>query len=63
MFIYRMIILAAAPGEILPKYPEPMHVFSKRCCSLSVVVDNKKVFPFYHLTNIYVHNILYNTLL
>ncbi|XP_011350631.1 DNA (cytosine-5)-methyltransferase 1 isoform X1 [Ooceraea biroi] len=40
----RMIILAAAPGEILPKYPEPMHVFNRRCCSLSVVVDNKKYF-------------------
>ncbi|RLU14961.1 hypothetical protein DMN91_012848, partial [Ooceraea biroi] len=39
----RMIILAAAPGEILPKYPEPMHVFNRRCCSLSVVVDNKKM--------------------
>ncbi|XP_076247833.1 DNA methyltransferase 1a isoform X2 [Calliopsis andreniformis] len=38
----RMIILAAAPGQILPKYPEPMHVFSKRACQLSVLVDNKK---------------------
>lgn len=39
-----MILIAAAPGEILPKYPEPTHVFSKRCCSLTVMIDNKKVF-------------------
>ncbi|KYQ51853.1 DNA (cytosine-5)-methyltransferase PliMCI [Trachymyrmex zeteki] len=38
----RMILLAAAPGEILPKYPIPTHVFSKRCCSLSVIVDSKR---------------------
>lgn len=38
-----MIILAAAPGQMLPKYPEPTHVFSKRACQLSVLVDNKKV--------------------
>ncbi|XP_014605619.1 PREDICTED: DNA (cytosine-5)-methyltransferase PliMCI-like [Polistes canadensis] len=38
----RLIILAAAPGEMLPKYPEPTHVFSKRACRLSVLVDNKK---------------------
>ncbi|KAL0106555.1 hypothetical protein PUN28_016331 [Cardiocondyla obscurior] len=38
----RMILLAAAPGEILPKYPEPTHVFSKRCCSSSVMIDNKQ---------------------
>lgn len=39
----RMIILAAAPEEILPKYPEPMHVFNNRGW-LHVVVDNKKYF-------------------
>ncbi|XP_012137658.2 DNA methyltransferase 1a isoform X2 [Megachile rotundata] len=38
----RMVILAAAPGQTLPKYPEPTHVFSKRACQLSVLVDNKK---------------------
>ncbi|CAK9821528.1 DNA (cytosine-5)-methyltransferase PliMCI [Anthophora retusa] len=38
----RMIILAAAPGQKLPKYPEPTHAFSKRACQLSVLVDNKK---------------------
>lgn len=41
--IYRMILLAAAPGEILPNYPEPTNVFniSKYSCTF---VDNKKVF-------------------
>uniref|UniRef100_A0A672JJ28 DNA (cytosine-5)-methyltransferase n=1 Tax=Salarias fasciatus TaxID=181472 RepID=A0A672JJ28_SALFA len=38
----RAIILAAAPGEKLPHYPEPLHVFAPRACSLSVVVDERK---------------------
>lgn len=38
----RAIILAAAPGEKLPLYPEPLHVFAPRACSLNVVVDDKK---------------------
>lgn len=38
----RAIILAAAPGEALPRFPEPLHVFAPRACSLSVVVDEKK---------------------
>ncbi|XP_024944997.1 DNA (cytosine-5)-methyltransferase PliMCI isoform X2 [Cephus cinctus] len=38
----RLFILAAAPGETLPQYPEPTHVFSKHACQLSVVVDDKK---------------------
>ncbi|KAG8181044.1 hypothetical protein JTE90_024790 [Oedothorax gibbosus] len=38
----RAIILAAAPGEILPRYPEPSHVFSPRACSLTVGIDDKK---------------------
>ncbi|XP_014661569.1 PREDICTED: DNA (cytosine-5)-methyltransferase 1-like [Priapulus caudatus] len=38
----RAIILAAAPGEKLPFYPEPLHVFSPRACQLSVMVDDKK---------------------
>lgn len=38
----RAIILAAAPGEELPRYPEPLHVFAPRACSLSVAVDEKK---------------------
>ncbi|GFS20392.1 DNA (cytosine-5)-methyltransferase [Elysia marginata] len=39
----RAIILAAAPGEKLPFYPEPMHAFAPRAMQLSVVVDDKKV--------------------
>lgn len=38
----RAIILAAAPGEQLPLFPEPLHVFAPRACQLSVVVDDKK---------------------
>uniref|UniRef100_A0A8C7XGV9 DNA (cytosine-5)-methyltransferase n=1 Tax=Oryzias sinensis TaxID=183150 RepID=A0A8C7XGV9_9TELE len=38
----RAIILAAAPGEKLPRYPEPLHVFAPRACALSVVVDEKR---------------------
>lgn len=38
-----MILLAAAPGEILPRYPNPLYVFSKSACNLNVVIDNKKV--------------------
>uniref|UniRef100_A0A8B9R729 DNA (cytosine-5)-methyltransferase n=1 Tax=Astyanax mexicanus TaxID=7994 RepID=A0A8B9R729_ASTMX len=38
----RAIILAAAPGEKLPRYPEPLHVFAPRACSLNVAVDEKK---------------------
>ncbi|GFS20276.1 DNA (cytosine-5)-methyltransferase [Elysia marginata] len=40
----RAIILAAAPGEKLPFYPEPMHAFAPRAMQLSVVVDDKKFF-------------------
>ena len=32
----RAILLAAAPGQQLPLYPEPQHVFSARACSLEV---------------------------
>ncbi|XP_034290201.1 DNA (cytosine-5)-methyltransferase 1 [Pantherophis guttatus] len=38
----RAIVLAAAPGEKLPLFPEPLHVFAPRACQLSVVVDDKK---------------------
>ncbi|XP_025419403.1 DNA (cytosine-5)-methyltransferase 1-like [Sipha flava] len=38
----RLIIIAAAPGEELPLYPEPIHVFSKRSSSLNIQVDDKK---------------------
>ncbi|KAK2110523.1 DNA (cytosine-5)-methyltransferase 1 [Saguinus oedipus] len=36
------IILAAAPGEKLPLFPEPLHAFAPRACQLSMVVDDKK---------------------
>ncbi|KAK9884556.1 hypothetical protein WA026_007398 [Henosepilachna vigintioctopunctata] len=38
----RLIIMAAAPGYVLPSYPEPSHVFNKRGCHLSFVVDQMK---------------------
>ena len=33
--------MAAAPGQVLPRYPEPMHVFTKVSSSLNVAVDKK----------------------
>ena len=36
----RAILLAAAPGQVLPLYPEPRHVFSARACSLGVTVND-----------------------
>lgn len=39
----RAIILAAAPGEKLPFFPEPQHVFAPRAMQLSVQVDDKNV--------------------
>ena len=38
----RAIILAAAPGYKLPFYPEPLHTFSPRGMSLTVMVDDRK---------------------
>ncbi|GLH01282.1 DNA (Cytosine-5)-methyltransferase PliMCI [Gryllus bimaculatus] len=38
----RLIIIAAAPGLKLPKYPEPTHVFSLRASQLSCMIDDKK---------------------
>ncbi|XP_067015919.1 DNA (cytosine-5)-methyltransferase 1-like [Acropora muricata] len=38
----RAIIMAAAPGEVLPLYPEPTHCFSPRAIQLTVMVDDKK---------------------
>jgi len=35
--------MAAAPGEVLPLYPEPTHCFSPRAIQLTVMVDDKKV--------------------
>lgn len=41
----RAIIIAAAPGEVLPEYPSALHTFNKRASQLSVVVDDKKFTP------------------
>ena len=41
----RAFILAAAPGEKLPSFPEPTHVFNRRGCQLSVVVGGRKFHP------------------
>jgi DNA (cytosine-5)-methyltransferase 1 len=38
----RAILLAAAPGETLPHYPEPHHVFSPQACHLSVEMEGKR---------------------
>lgn len=38
----RVILLAAAPGEVLPYYPEPEHVFSPQACHLSVELDGQR---------------------
>uniref|UniRef100_T1H9D1 DNA (cytosine-5-)-methyltransferase n=1 Tax=Rhodnius prolixus TaxID=13249 RepID=T1H9D1_RHOPR len=40
--ISKAIVIAAAPGEILPNFPEPLHVFNPRENQLTVVVDDKK---------------------
>jgi len=34
--------MAAAPGEVLPLYPEPTHCFSPRAIQLTVMVDDTK---------------------
>ena len=39
----RAIIMAAAPGQKLPLFPEPLHCFARRACQLTVVVDDTKV--------------------
>ena len=36
-------MLAAAPGEKLPLFPEPTHCFSPRGVQLTVVVDERKL--------------------
>ncbi|XP_067952062.1 DNA (cytosine-5)-methyltransferase PliMCI-like [Watersipora subatra] len=54
----RAIILAAAPGEKLPFYPEPMHVFAPRALQLTVVIDDVK-----YLSNIRrLHSAPYRTI-
>ncbi|XP_045784072.1 DNA (cytosine-5)-methyltransferase PliMCI-like [Maniola jurtina] len=37
----RLFILAAAPGQRLPLFPESTHVFSQRTGSLNVMIDKK----------------------
>jgi len=41
----RAILLAAAPGEVLPRYPEPENVFSRVGTQLSVEIDGKRFNP------------------
>ena len=41
--LFRAIILAAAPGEQLPVFPEPLHTFAPRAMQTSVMVDDRKV--------------------
>ncbi|XP_053609291.1 DNA (cytosine-5)-methyltransferase 1-like [Plodia interpunctella] len=38
----RLVVLAAAPGLRLPRYPPPTHVFSRRACTLAATVDGKR---------------------
>ncbi|KAJ8934705.1 hypothetical protein NQ318_008503 [Aromia moschata] len=40
----RLILMAAAPGYVLPKYPEPLHVFNKRGTQLSFAVDGSRYY-------------------
>lgn len=35
----RLILMAAQPGCVLPKFPEPLHVFSRRESNLSMIID------------------------
>ena len=64
---YRAIILAAAPGEKLPFYPEPQHVFAPRAMQLSVQVDERKVLNisykqkmlYFHWIPLRVHQAIY----
>lgn len=35
----RFILMAAAPGCVLPTYPEPLYVFSKKATRLTFVAD------------------------
>ena len=53
----RAIILAAAPGETLPLYPEPRHVFSRSACSLSVQIDDIR----YHSNALWTSSAPYRT--
>ncbi|XP_046982569.1 DNA (cytosine-5)-methyltransferase 1-like [Schistocerca americana] len=37
----RVILLAAAPGELLPSFPEPTHAFSQSLCQLNAAVNGQ----------------------
>lgn len=43
-FRSRLIVLAAAPGETLPQFPEPLHVVNPkgRALLLDIVLDGKR---------------------
>ncbi|CAM9651546.1 unnamed protein product [Chrysoparadoxa australica] len=41
----RMIIMAAAPGEILPNFPEPTHTFTKVGLQLNCILNNQVYCP------------------
>lgn len=43
--------MAAAPGEVLPLYPEPTHCFSPRAIQLTVMVDDRKVYIYSLIIN------------
>lgn len=43
--------MAAAPGEVLPLYPEPTHCFSPRAIQLTVMVDDRKVYIYSLIVN------------
>lgn len=38
----RLIIMAAAPGYVLPTFPDPINVFNKRGCQLSVQIGKHR---------------------
>ena len=42
----RAILMAAAPGEVLPHYPEPQHAFVPRGLALSVSIGKSFFFYF-----------------
>lgn len=46
-FFFRFVILGAAPGYVLPKFPNYLHAFPKSLCQSIIVIDNKKVFQLF----------------
>jgi site-specific DNA-cytosine methylase len=41
----RMFIVACAPGEVLPKFPEPTHTFTRTGCQLTVTINDTPYCP------------------